>query len=76
MRADFMVCPKWPAGSDHVDRRGENSKAKGGRGWSRECYTAGARVQLTASRIRAHFTECAKRPAASTTKTGEIGTRR
>src|SRR6202041_1151174 len=61
MGPHFTISPNRPAASEHQNRRGKNSKVKRGRppgprmlcGWRHD-------DEITASRMRAHFTACAE----------------
>jgi hypothetical protein len=66
MRAHFTICPKRPAGSPNGDCRTRSSKIKRGRppGPRMKCGW-GCGAQLTGRNMRAHFTICSKRLAAS-----------
>jgi hypothetical protein len=65
-RAHFTICAKRPAASDNVERRRGTLKVKSGRpaGPQMKCGW-GCGEQLTGRNMRAHFTRCPKRPAAS-----------
>jgi hypothetical protein len=73
MRAHFTICAKRPAALHDMDRRGGSLRLKRGhppgprmkRDW-------GCGAELTGRNMRAHFTICAKRPAAS----GDVERRR
>jgi hypothetical protein len=66
MRAHFTICPNRPGVSEHGDRRWRSLKVRRGRlrvPWMK--YGWGCGTELTGINMRAHFTVCAKRPAAS-----------
>jgi len=65
MRAHFTVCPKRPAGSGHVDRRGGTRKLSAGTHRGRIMLYDWGWPHSSRPQMRAHFTICAKRPAAS-----------